>query len=116
MITEKQEQARIVELFRALRGTVYVSGTVRRAGDYPGTMQTPGIPDLAVFLPAPRAALVGGDTHVFAFVEVKRAGGRLGPAQRVFRDYCEASGIEYVSGTLDDVLAWLKVRGYRIAA
>lgn len=47
---------------------------------------TPGLPDLLVFLP--RQGLV--------FVECKAPGGRLTPAQRDFRDACQAAGVPYL--------------------
>jgi hypothetical protein len=50
-VPERVQQAHIIRLVRTIGGVVYVLGTVRRRGDYQGTMQTPGISDLLVFLP-----------------------------------------------------------------
>jgi len=110
ILSEKVEQARILELLRAIGAAVYVSGTVRRSGDYPGSMQTPGIPDLCVFLPGPPGS--PPPAYTLLFIECKRAGGRLRPAQTIFRDYCEAAGVAHLTGGLDAVLAWLTRGGW----
>ena len=98
---EKTEQAAIVRLLRGLGASVYVLGTHRRRGDYPGTMQTPGISDLVVFLPRERGVL---------FVEVKAPKGRLRPEQAEFRRLCLAclsAQVHHVVGGLDAVIGYL---------
>ena len=73
--SEKQEQQAILELLRLVKARVYVLGTVRPKGDYPGTRQTPGLPDLEAWLPH------GNGCHLLK-IEVKAVGGRLSDAQR----------------------------------
>jgi hypothetical protein len=105
-VSEKAEQAAIVRLLRTLGATVYVLGTVRRKGDHPGTMQTPGICDVLAFLPTSLR------TNMVLAIEVKAHGGRLRPAQEEFRAVCELSPVAYVTGGLDAVIAWLREHGY----
>lgn len=107
---EAVEQAHIVHLLRSLGWRVYVSGTVRRHGDYQGTMQTPGIPDLEAFSPA-RSGSTG---RTVLKIEVKAKGGRLSDAQREYEALCqETQGrVDHVCGALHDVVAWLTERGY----
>lgn len=70
-VPEKAVQAQIVHLLRSIGANVYVLGTTRRKGDHQGTMQTPGIPDLYVFLPRLPSGL---DNHISTlWVEVKAA-------------------------------------------
>jgi hypothetical protein len=106
-VPERAEQHHIVTLVRQLGGFVYVLGTTRRRHDYPGTMQTPGIADLLVFLP------VRGTPHLRqVWIEVKASDGRLSPPQRAFRDRCQRAGVDHLSGTLDAVIAFLTAEGY----
>lgn len=111
--SEKVEQSHIVQLVALLGGKAYVKGGHRKRGDYQGTMQTPGIPDLDVFLPA---RTVGGGRGVvgplFAFVEAKRAGGRQSPEQKAYQQLCRERDIAYVLGTYDAFVAWLVGLGY----
>lgn len=111
-VSEKVEQAAIVELLRTIGAQVYVLGTVRRKGDHPGTMQTPGLPDVLAFLPPrwwePSKAFLRGTIAI----EVKAKGGRLREAQKEFRAACESSPVAYVTGGLDVVIWWLESRGY----
>lgn len=102
---EKVEQQHIVQLLRTIGGRVYVLGTRRRRGDYQGTMQTPGVPDMMAFLP-PRSK-ADPFRHMLLFVECKARGGRLRPEQQDFRALCEVSDVAHVVGTLDAVIAWL---------
>lgn len=104
VVPEKVEQAHIVRLLRSLGGQVYVLGTHRRRGDHPGTMQTPGLPDLIAFLPRIPGVLC---------VEVKSARGRLRPEQAAFRASCLAIGppVYHVVGGLNAVLAQLVALG-----
>lgn len=106
-VPEKAEQAHIVQLLKTLRCRVWVAGTRRPKGDYQGTCQTPGIPDLTAFLP---------DATGILFVEVKAAGGCLRPEQEEFRELvlaCEANGlgVHHIVGGCDAVIAWLMTRG-----
>src|SRR3990167_11056267 len=48
---ERAEQAACLKILRLLGAEVYVLGTTRKRGDHPGTMMTPGLPDLYAFLP-----------------------------------------------------------------
>lgn len=112
---EKVEQAETVKLLCMVGAEVYVLGTRRPAGrkcpqcgtfvaESQGTRQTPGISDVIAFLPGrPRPVL---------FIEQKRTGGVLSPAQRHFRDVCQASTAAYLTGTVDEVIGWLSARGY----
>lgn len=106
-IPEKQVQASIVQLLRTVGGAVYIMGTRRPRGDYHGTCQTPGLPDLLCFLP-PRTR----QRWVLLFVEVKAQGGRLRPAQRDFRECCINADAAHVVGDLDAVIAWLHNERY----
>ena len=108
---EKHEQEAGVRLLRTLGAKVYVLGTVRPQGDYRGTCQTPGLPDVQAFLP------IRGDrseaTRRLLVWEVKRAqGGRLSEPQKEFLGLCAAAGVAHVVGPLDALLAWLHAEGY----
>lgn len=111
---ERYEQADGLKLLLGLGGRVYVSGTVRREGDYQGTMQTPGIPDVEVYLPAPRYGrpLVPGNTRRLLKWECKRPGGKPSPAQRDYAELARAAGVDHVTGDLTALLAWLVSAGY----
>lgn len=108
--SEKQEQAAIVQLLEKLGAKVYVIGTKRRKGDYQGTMQTPGIPDLYVVLnffgkPKPFKAI---------WIEVKARGGKLSDAQRQFKAETDAlePAMYHIVGGVDDVQNWLVDHGW----
>jgi len=73
---EAGEQNAGVQLLRFLKAAVYVSGTRRPKGEYQGTRQTPGIPDVMAILPN----LAG-----VVFWEAKASGGRMSPEQLAFR-------------------------------
>ena len=96
---EKVEQAHIVQLLRAIGASVYVLGTRRPRGDFHGTRQTAGLPDVLSILPRGLGVL---------FVEVKATGGRLRPEQAQFRDQCgtcaEPYRVHHVVGGLSDVM------------
>lgn len=109
-VPEKAEQAHIVQLLRSIGAAVYAIGTHRRRGDYQGTMQSPGIPDLMAFLPAWDRARPS--RRIFLFIECKARGGRLRAEQQVFRDQCLDADVCHIVGGLDDVIAWLTERGY----
>ncbi|MEK9726101.1 MAG: VRR-NUC domain-containing protein, partial [Rhodospirillaceae bacterium] len=98
---EKVEQANISNLLRTLGFSIYTLGHPSPSDGrrHRGTMQTPGLPDLLVFSPPPKSRLIA--------IEVKREGGRLRPAQVVFRQECRAAGVDHVVGTYNAVVAWL---------
>lgn len=106
-VSEKTEQAHIVQLLKSIGAAVYVLGTRRPRGDYAGTCQTPGIPDLLAFLPSRIDRLTR-----LLFVECKAAGGRLRPEQLDFRTLCECAQVAHVVGGLDAVIAWLVAERY----
>lgn len=106
-VPERVVQSQIVATLRTIGAAVYVLGTKRRKGDYQGTMQTPGISDLVVFLP-PRTR----QRWVLLFVEAKAHGGRLSPEQKVFRDLCVNADVAHVAGNLDAVIGWLMANDY----
>jgi hypothetical protein len=110
-VPERVEQEHIKRLLRSVGGQVYVMGTTRRRGDYGGTMQTEGIPDLMAFLPR-RGSDVASTQRTFLFVECKARGGRLRPEQVQFRELCLDADVAHVVGDLDAVIEWLAARGY----
>ncbi len=101
-IPEKVVQAQCVALLRRLGARVWVLGTVRAKGDFPGTRQTPGISDVIAFL---RGACL--------FLECKAAGGTLRPEQADFREAALTCGapVYHVVGGVDELFAWLVERG-----
>jgi hypothetical protein len=111
-VPEKAVQAQIVHLLRSIGASVYILGTVRPKGDTPGTRQTPGIPDLNVFLPQ---RTPGNHTET-AWIEVKASGGILKPAQVVFQQNCKQAWHHHIVGGMDDVLVFLRAYGWVKAA
>lgn len=119
---ERREQEAVKRLLRALGAKFWVAGTVRRIGDYHGTMQTPGLPDLPlVFLP--RHKLPGyatGDGMPFQLVVIevkspaaaKSKNGGLRPEQHDLLTFCGAAGVPYLHGDLNAIIAWLVEQGY----
>lgn len=105
-VPEKAEQAHGVQLLRALGARVYVLGTVRRRGDHPGTMQTPGIPDVFAFLPKHEGR------RRTLWWEVKAVDGRLRREQIAFQALCGESDLAHVVGPHDALIAWLVGLGY----
>jgi hypothetical protein len=104
---EKVIQAHIVRLLRHVGCAVYVLGTRRRRGDYHGTMQSPGLPDLIAFLPRHLGVV---------FVEVKAPGGRLRPEQAEFKALAEGvmgacGGCYYLTGGLSEAAVFLMTLG-----
>lgn len=99
---ERAEQRAIVRLLSLCGCQVWPIGTTRRHGDYHGTMQAPGLPDLLAFLPRGGGLLC---------VEVKAEGGRLRHDQVRFRTACldcEAPFlVHHVVGGQDAVIAYL---------
>ena len=108
-VSERVEQRHIVAALRAIGARVLTLGTVRAAGDHPGTRQSPGWPDVGAFLPPSRD---GRTPPHWLWVEVKAHRGRLRPEQVAFRADCQACGIAHVVGGLDQVLAYLVSHGY----
>jgi hypothetical protein len=110
-VSEKAEQQAIVDLLRLIGAKVYVLGTKRRRGDYQGTMQTPGIPDLFAFMPI-RAVISARQVPHAIWVEVKTTNGRLRPEQAAFRDHCCSTDMVHLTGGADYVSAQLKAWGF----
>ena len=110
---EKEIQADIVEMLETVGAKVYRIGTTRKKGDYQGTMQTPGIPDLLAFVAVPLSLHVSPRMMlVQLWIEVKRPGGTMSVAQRAFRSRALEAACEHVVGGVDEVLAWLKAKGW----
>jgi len=121
-VSEKVEQQHTVAMLTAIGAVVYVLGNHRATptGTCPKcgalialrdrrhftTMQTEGISDLVGFLP-----LRDGRRAVL-FAELKAAGGRLSPAQVVFRDLVLTSTAHHVVGDQNAVIAFLLAHGY----
>ena len=121
---EKVEQAQILELLKAIGASWYEIGRPRarlcwyckKPSKDLGMRQTPGIPDLWVFLPAKKNS---GPfvTPTFLWIEAKRAkDGRLSDEQRDFRDECRRRGIPHVDGSYDRVVDWLQSHRFLEAA
>lgn len=116
---EKFEQANIVQLAKTIGAEVWVLGTRRSAGkpcpkcgtfvaEHQGTRQTPGHPDLVMFLP-----LVASDAKALLYWETKRAdGGRTSMEQIQFGKAATAAGVDFGIGCFDDFITWLVRRGY----
>lgn len=106
-VPEKVEQQHGLQLLRSIGARVYVLGTVRRRGDYPGTMQTPGVADVFAFLPKR-----GNQRRRALWWECKAAGGRRRPEQIEFQELCGETDLEHVVGTFDALIAALDGLGY----
>jgi hypothetical protein len=110
---EKVVQAEIVKLLEMIGAKVYKLGTTRQRGDFQGTMQTPGISDLYVFLPDRRGVGPADETRRTAlWIEVKAEGGKLRPEQAEFRDFCKNAAHAHIVGGLDDVILFLERGGW----
>jgi len=105
---ERAIQAGGVKLLCSLGAKIYVLGTTRRKGDYYGTMQTPGLPDVLAFLPA------YGMTRPARLLcwEAKAPKGRMSVPQVTFAQHCHDAGVAHVVGDLDALIAWLISNGY----
>ena len=110
-LSEKVEQARIVQLLRTIGATVYVLGhpSPNDGRTHRGTGQTAGIADLEAFLPKPTRA---GQTLGFLKIEVKAAGGQLSAPQHWYQSMCQAADVPHLVGGLVVVEAWRRQRGY----
>jgi hypothetical protein len=125
---ERAEQEAAKKLLAAMGAKFWVAGTTRRAGDYQGTMQTPGLPDLPlVFLPRFKRYKEGTDMHLLdqtlgmyelVVVEMKSPAaaktkhGGLSPFQRECKAYCLGAGVPYIHGDLDALIGWLIHHSY----
>jgi len=108
---ERAEQRAILDLLKLVHAEVWVLGTVRKRGDWPGTRQTPGLPDILAFV---RCPLMIYPPAQFIAIEVKASSGRLSPDQRRFEAACRRADVTYLVGGVDAVLAWLRARGHRV--
>lgn len=104
---ERAIQTQCVRLLRSIGAAVWVMGTTRARGDYQGTRQTPGIPDVMAHLPHATGML---------FLECKAPGGRLRPEQQLFRDETVALAdagckVYHVTGGLNELIATLVALG-----
>ncbi len=112
---EKDEQARIKEILEAIGAKFYEIGRPRAQRCWKcheitkdqGTRQTPGIPDLFVFLPLKKNRGPFRSPE-FVWIEAKRVrGSRTSPEQIEFRDSCLARSMPHVVGHFDIVVDWL---------
>jgi hypothetical protein len=99
---ESAEQEQGIALLRSLGATVYRLGVRRRKGDHPGTMMTPGLPDVLAFIPHRASA-----GRTFLAWECKAPGGRVRPEQAEFAARCFEAGVAHVTGDLTGLLCWL---------
>lgn len=114
----KAEQKHVAALYRTVGADVYELGTTRSRGGRclkcgafvpnrdMSTRQTPGIPDLLVFLPTR-----GAEPTLMLWHEVKAGSGRLSADQQKFRSWCQAAHVEHVTGGLDAAIAYLVGHG-----
>ncbi len=124
---EKAEQAAIVELAQTFGGLVWVLGTRRGRGkpcpkcgtfvaEHQGLRQTPGHPDLEIYLPtpAPLAPRVNPSSRGrrLLFWESKAPGGRPSDEQTAYAELARAAGIDHGMGTFDDFVSWAIAEGY----
>jgi len=120
---EKVEQARIVQLAASLGAKYYVLGTRRSRGkpcpscgtfvpEDQGTRQTPGLPDLELFLKRPPARPDYPHARLQLRWEVKAPGGRRSTDQEEFATWAADAGVEYGCGAYDDFVGWCIRNGY----
>lgn len=118
---ERAEQEAVKRLLAALGAKFYVAGVTRKKGDYQGTMQTPGLPDLPlVFLPRFKLGDLSDPHLMYQLVVVeckspaaaKTKWGGLSPFQREAKAYCLGAGVPYVHGDLDAIIGWLIDHSY----
>ncbi len=109
---ERAEQQKALRLLRSLGARVWVAGTTRKAGDYQGTMQTPGLPDLPfVFLPrAGACTLLVVEMKSPTAARAKHAG--RSPEQVEFAQLCELAHVHYFCGDCNGLISWLISHGF----
>lgn len=98
-----EQQACRQFLVQALHARVYTLGTTRRKGDHPGTMQTPGLPDLIAFVPVPP---LDQQACELLTVECKVGKNTRTAPQDEFREFCGRADVAHVTGGLNEVIAW----------
>ncbi len=117
---EKIEQRNTVDLLTRIGAIVYEIGRPRQQRCHAcgaqskdlGTRQTPGIPDLFVFLPM-GAPLAG--RPLYCWIEMKRQGATdsaLTAEQKAFRAMCRLRSIPHVDGALESVVRFLAEYGF----
>jgi hypothetical protein len=111
-VTEKAEQAAIVQLLRSLGASVYVIGhpSPDDGRTHRGTGQTDGIPDLYVVIG--HRAPYGSGQPCALWIEVKAKDGKLRAEQDLFRRRVLGVGHYHIVGGLDAVLCWLAGGGW----
>jgi hypothetical protein len=115
---EKNEQASICNLVGQIGGVVYTLGTTRAMccgvcgspSTDPTTRQTPGLADLAIFLP-PNPRRIDG-VWTFVWVECKGRRGTLSEEQLRFRRFNQVAGVAHLVGGLDEFIAYLELGGW----
>lgn len=116
--TEAQVQERVKAVYRAVGCVVASFSQGWRPGGkrHATTRQTKGIPDLYVFPPVRyREPFDGCRVPVTPLApfwhETKRPGGKQSPEQLAWQRECEARGVGYVLGGVDEALAYLRLIG-----
>jgi hypothetical protein len=119
---EKVEQRNTVDLLTRIGAKVYEIGRPRQQKCHAcgaqskdlGTRQTPGIPDLFVFLPIGRSnGPIARPRYVW--IEMKRQGATesdLTTEQKEFREFCRERSITRIDGAFDKVVDWLASHGF----
>lgn len=122
---EAAEQEKLRRLLLAMGAKFWIAGTTRKKGDHPGTMMTPGLPDVPfVFLPR-RVGMIDSELRKERFtlydllvvemkspVEYRKKEHGRSKEQIEFAHYCELAGINYVCGDFDVVVRWFIKHGY----
>jgi len=75
-------------------------------------MQTPGLPDLFVFLPLRDGLKIGFLDWTPCWIEVKARSGKLRPAQVEFQSLAVDSGVMHIVGWTDTVIDALRIGGW----
>ena len=111
---ERVEQTNICNLVRSIGGKVCVLGTSRRKGDHQGTMQSPGLPDLWIFMPSPKLPNSHGliDHASGLWWECKSPTGTRSQEQVNFAENCLNTRTPYGYGTLTDFVHYLVAGGW----
>lgn len=104
--TEAEVQRRVVATYKA------VGCVVASLSQYRPSKVAPGLPDLYVFPPLRRDPTTEAIVRRAPYWhETKRPGGKQSPEQKVWQRACEARGISYVLGGMDEALAHLRLIG-----